>query len=139
MPRNGSPYVGKRVMRVDAPAKVTGSAVYGVDIELPGMLHGATLRSPYPHAKIIEIDTAAALKAPGVRAVVTGKDFPYLFGDMVRDQPFLAIDRVRFIVPYVGGSYGGKNTLRAEAVAVALARFTRGRPVKGWYSPERSR
>jgi len=97
MSQDHSSNVGKRVVRLDAPAKVTGSAVYGVDVELPGMLHGATLRSPYPHAKIIAIDTSAALKAPGVRAVVTGRDFAYRFGDVVRDQPFLATDRVRFV------------------------------------------
>lgn len=93
----GAPYIGKRIPRVDSLDKVTGSAVYGVDVELPGMLYGAVLRSPYAHANILQIDTSQALKSPGVRAVVTGKDFPYTFGDMVRDQPFLATDRVRHI------------------------------------------
>jgi len=93
----GAPYIGKRIPRVDSLDKVTGTAVYGVDVELPGMLYGAVLRSPYAHANIVQIDTAQALKSPGVRAVVTGKDFPYTFGDMVQDQPFLATDRVRHI------------------------------------------
>jgi len=93
----GAPYIGKRIPRVDSLDKVTGTAVYGVDVELPGMLYGAVLRSPYAHANIVQIDTAHALKSPGVRAVVTGKDFPYTFGDMVQDQPFLATDRVRHI------------------------------------------
>ena len=61
------------------------------------MLYGAVLRSPVPHARIIEIDTSEAMKAPEVRAVVTGKDFPFTFGGAVKDQPFLAIDRVRYV------------------------------------------
>jgi CO/xanthine dehydrogenase Mo-binding subunit len=90
-------YVGTRAPRLDAVEKVTGSAVYGVDVVLPGMLHGAVLRSPHPHARIMSIDTSAARSAPGVEAVVTGKDFPLLFGAAIKDQPFLAIDRVRYV------------------------------------------
>ena len=90
-------YVGKPIPRVDALDKVTGRAVYGFDVALPGMLYGAALRSPFPHARIIEIDVTEAMKAPGVKAVVTGKDFPFVFGGGIQDQPFLAIDRVRYV------------------------------------------
>jgi carbon-monoxide dehydrogenase large subunit len=90
-------YVGTRAPRVDSVEKVTGGAVYGVDVVLPGMLHGAVLRSPHPHARIVSIETSTARAAPGVRAVVTGRDFPHLFGSAIRDQPFLAIDRVRYV------------------------------------------
>ncbi len=90
-------HVGRRVPRVDAREKVTGTAVYGVDVRLPGMLHGATLRSPYPHARIISIDTKAAAAAPGVEVIVTGRGFPFIFGSAIKDQPFLAIDRVRYV------------------------------------------
>jgi carbon-monoxide dehydrogenase large subunit len=90
-------YVGTRTPRVDSVEKVTGGAVYAVDIVLPGMLHGAVLRSPHPHARIVSIDTSAAKRAPGVKAVVTGSDFPHLFGSAIKDQPFLAIDRVRYV------------------------------------------
>ena len=93
-----SEYVGKRVPRVEGIEKVTGRAVYSVDVDLPGMLYGAVLRSPWPHARIVEIDLADARKARGVKAVVAGKDFPFNFGGMIRDQPFLAIDRVRHVV-----------------------------------------
>ena len=88
-------YVGARVPRVDSAAKVTGAAVYGVDVALPGMLHGAVVRSPHPHARIVSISTDAARSVPGVEAVVTGRDFPHLHGSAIRDQPYLAIDRVR--------------------------------------------
>ena len=90
-------YVGTRAPRVDSVEKVTGGAIYGVDGVLPGMLHGAVLRRPYPHARIVSIDTSAALAAPGVQVVVTGRDFPLLFGAAIKDQPFLAIDRVRYV------------------------------------------
>ena len=90
-------HVGRPVTRIDGREKVTGAAVYGVDVRLHGMLHGAVVRSPYPHARIVSIDTAEAESAPGVEAVVTGREFPFLFGSAMQDQPFLAIDRVRYI------------------------------------------
>lgn len=90
-------YVGRSVLRVDGLEKVTGRAAYSVDMDLPGMLHGAVVRSPLPHARIAQIDLEEARRAPGVWAVVTGRDVPYTFGGMVKDQPFLAIDRVRYV------------------------------------------
>jgi len=90
-------YVGERVARIDAAEKVTGGAVFGSDITLPGMLHGAVLRSPYPHARLVGVDTSRAEQAPGVRGVSAGRDFPFTFGASIKDQPFLAIDRVRFV------------------------------------------
>jgi carbon-monoxide dehydrogenase large subunit len=92
-----SAYVGKRVPRIEGLEKVTGRAAYSVDVELPGMLYGAVLRSPLAHARIVAIDLSEALKARGVKAIVTGKEFPFIFGGMLRDQPFLAIDRVRHV------------------------------------------
>ena len=56
--------------------KVTGRAMYGADYKLPGMLYGKVLRSPHAHARIRSIDTSAAEKLPGVKAVVTAKDLP---------------------------------------------------------------
>ncbi len=61
--------IGKRVKRVDSPVKVSGQAKYTYDVHRPGMLYGKVLRSPYAHAKIVSIDTSAAEKIPGVRAV----------------------------------------------------------------------
>lgn len=90
-------YVGKAVTRIDALEKVTGQAVYCSDIDLSGMLFGATLRSPLPHARIDHVDVSAACQVAGVRAVVTGKEFPYIFGTMIKDQPFLAAERVRYV------------------------------------------
>jgi CO/xanthine dehydrogenase Mo-binding subunit len=69
-------HIGTRPVRHDGVDKVTGRANYGADFSLPGMLHGAVVRSPYAHARIVSIDTAAAEALPGVRGVVTGKDIP---------------------------------------------------------------
>ena len=66
--------VGTRPIRHDGVDKVTGKALYGADIQLPGLLHGAVLRSPHPHARIKSIDTTRAEAHPEVRAVATAKD-----------------------------------------------------------------
>ena len=70
--------VGTRPIRHDGLDKVTGRARYAADIQLPGLLHGKVLRSPHAHAKVLSIDTSAALKVPGVKAVVTAKDLPII-------------------------------------------------------------
>jgi len=61
--------IGKRISRVEGPAKASGRAKYTYDISRPGMLYAKILRSPYAHAKITALDTSAAEKAPGVKAV----------------------------------------------------------------------
>ena len=67
--------VGTRPPRPDGIDKVTGRALFGADFSAPGMLHATILRSPHAHAKIISIDTSAALAMDGVKAVVTSDDF----------------------------------------------------------------
>ena len=66
--------VGKRPIRHDGVDKVTGRAKFGADINLPGMLYGAVLRSPHPHAVIKSIDTSAVTSNPDVLAVMTAED-----------------------------------------------------------------
>ena len=110
-------YVGKSVPRLDALDKVTGIAVYTADIEIPGMLYGAVLRSTLPHARISGIDTSLAKKMPGVRAVVTGRDFPFLFGTMIKDQPFLALEKIRYIGEPVVAVAADTEALAQEAVS----------------------
>ncbi len=79
-------------------SKVTGKAVYGIDLTLPGMLHGKILRSPYPHARIKKVDTRAAEALPGVRAVLTGAELENRpFGIAVEDELPLAANKVRYI------------------------------------------
>jgi CO/xanthine dehydrogenase Mo-binding subunit len=98
--------IGKSPKRIDAPAKVTGSALYSGDISAPGLLHMATLFSHHVHARIRAIDATAALAAPGVLAVLTAADVPVNeHGLQVQDQPVLCgpgsskpgADIVRFV------------------------------------------
>jgi len=90
--------IGMRVSRVDGLEKVTGEAEYAADVRVPGMLWGTALRSPYPHARIQQIDASRALKEPGVLAVLTGTDVKHsLFGRSISDIPAIAFDRVRFV------------------------------------------
>ena len=70
--------IGTRPIRHDGVDKVTGRAKYGADYSFPNMLHGKVLRSPHAHARIKSINVAKALAVPGVKAVLTGKDFPEL-------------------------------------------------------------
>ena len=90
--------VGDAVVRPDGVPKVRGEFQYASDLWQDGMLHGATLRSPHPHARIRGIDTARARALPGVRAVLTHADLPTseLFGLMQSDQHPLARAKVRF-------------------------------------------
>lgn len=91
------PAVGKAVPQVTAREKVLGKAQYAGDIKLPGMLHAKVLRSPYPHARVARIDTAAACALPGVKAVVTGADAPARkWGVAHKQQSVLASGKVRF-------------------------------------------
>jgi len=69
-------WVGTRPIRPDGVPKVTGRALYGADLKLPGMLYGKVLRSPHAHARIKSIDTSAAEALPGVKAVMTAADLP---------------------------------------------------------------
>lgn len=91
--------VGKSHRKIDGMAKATGEAVYADDIQLPGMLHAKTLRSPHAHARIVSIDTSRAEALPGVHAVITGKDMPIQYGVIpwTPDETALAVDKVRFI------------------------------------------
>ena len=81
---NGYKVIGTRPIRHDGVDKVTGRAVYGGDTRLPGLLYGQVLRSPHAHARIKAIDTSRAAALPGVKAIITGKDFPDA-GDQIVD------------------------------------------------------
>ena len=72
----GFKWVGTRPIRPDGVPKVTGRAMYAADMAMPGQLVGKILRSPHAHARIRSINTSKAAALPGVKAVVTAKDFP---------------------------------------------------------------
>jgi CO/xanthine dehydrogenase Mo-binding subunit len=90
--------VGQRVPKIEGAEKVTGHTPYTADVQLPGLLWGKVLRSPHAYAKITRIDASAARALPGVRAVITAHDIPYvLAGRRLKDVPPLARDVVRFV------------------------------------------
>src|SRR5262249_6479858 len=90
-------WVGLSMPRAESVEKVTGRALYAVDVSFPGMLWGKVLRSPIPHGRIKRINIDKALRLPGVRATVTGLDVATIkIGRQIYDMPVLADGVVRF-------------------------------------------
>ncbi len=92
--------VGRSIPGVDSRAKLSGAARYTSDIAMEGMLHAKILHSTRAHALIKSIDVSAAQAVPGVIAIVTGDDLAALdphYGMFIRDQPVLAIGKVRYV------------------------------------------
>src|SRR5216683_36484 len=90
--------VGDAVQRPDAALKTRGDFPYSSDLQVEGMLWGATVRSPHPYARIVSIDAEEARPMPGVKAVLTHEDVPghNVYGLEIEDQPVLAVDVVRY-------------------------------------------
>ncbi|MBI2177118.1 MAG: molybdopterin-dependent oxidoreductase, partial [Candidatus Tectomicrobia bacterium] len=113
-------YVGKSIPRVDAPEKVTGRAMYTLDLLLPRMLHGKLKASPLPHARIKHIDTSRAKKLPGVKLILTGKDIPdsCIWGVVPScyDQRPLCTDKARFIGDSVAAVVATSEDIAQEAL-----------------------
>ncbi len=134
-------YVGKRILRKDGPDKVTGKAIYTVDLQLKGQLVGRILRSPHAHARILDIDTSLALAVPGVKAVITGKDtlgIKHGFVETPRypaDQYPLAMDKVRFIGEEVAAV--AAIDVYAADKALSLIKVTY-KPLPAVFDPEKA-
>ncbi|MGH2619064.1 MAG: xanthine dehydrogenase family protein molybdopterin-binding subunit, partial [Anaerolineales bacterium] len=112
--------VGHPYLRKDAHSKVTGEYRYGMDWALPGMLHGAVVRSTHPHARILDIDVREAKNMPGVEAVLIGSELPaLLLPGVVWDQPPLARELVR----YVGEPIALVAASRLEIAQAAVRSF----------------
>jgi CO/xanthine dehydrogenase Mo-binding subunit len=110
--------VGHSLPRMDAPGKVTGTAVYAADFALPGMLYGGVLRSREPHARLQRIDPSRAARLPGVRAVITAADAADVrYGGSVKDEEVFARERIRF----AGQPLAAVAAVSPDAVAAALA------------------
>ena len=128
--------IGERLPRVDAREKVTGEAKYAADYSLPDMLWCKLLRSPHPHARILNIDTSRAEKLPGVKAVVTGKDFGgWTWGWMpaTRDEPPLAVDKVRYMAEAVAGVAATSEDTAEEATELIKVDYEE---LPGVFDPE---
>lgn len=125
--------LGRSVPRLDARDKVTGAARFVDDFHFgPTQLYAKILRSPHAHARIIGIDTSAAEKAPGVKAVVTGKDCPHYIGLYLVDRTIYATDKVRFVGEPVAAVAA---TSAAEAAAAAALIKVEYEPLPGVFDP----
>ncbi|HLB44715.1 MAG TPA: xanthine dehydrogenase family protein molybdopterin-binding subunit [Candidatus Limnocylindrales bacterium] len=111
--------LGQPERRVDGPVKVTGKALYTADRHMPGELVARFLPSPEVHARIVDIDVTRAAVAPGVHAVITGRDIgPLRMGRQLQDWPVLAFERVRFVGEHVAAV--AAETAEAAEAALAL-------------------
>jgi len=110
--------IGRALRKVDAVSKVTGATKFADDLALPRMLYAKLLRSPHPHARIVNIDTSRAAALDGVKAVLTGKDLPIPFGilPVSQDEHALCVDTVRFI----GDPVAAVAATTEEAATAAL-------------------
>ncbi len=121
--------IGKDIPRTDGRAKATGAAMYTDDFKLPGMLYGKLLRSPLPHARIVNIDVSRARALPGVKCVITGADTPRIkFGNWrlfpaTQDEYPLAVDKVRFIGDEVAAVAAIDRDIAEEALELIKVEY----------------
>jgi carbon-monoxide dehydrogenase large subunit len=124
--------IGASIRRVEDAPLITGKGCYTEDIQLPGMLHVALLRSPYPHAKIISIDTSAAKAMAGVIAVVTGDDLsermhvpaiPMVPGMKIPPHPLLARGAVHAIGTPVAAVVAESRALAHDAASAIVVEY----------------
>ena len=111
--------LGQNFSRVDGPAKLRGSAQFTGDIEMPGMVYAKVLRSAYPHARLTRVNAEKAQKLPGVVAVLTRDDLKKMnayFGPVVKDQPVVALDRVRYVGDIIAAVAAEEKDIAEEAL-----------------------
>jgi 4-hydroxybenzoyl-CoA reductase subunit alpha len=136
---NDLKYVGQRIPRKDGPEKVTGRAKYTGDIRMPGMLIGRILRSPHPHAHILNIDTSRAEQLNGVKAVITARDTSGIKHGFVEtpryppDQYPLAKNRVRFVGEEVAAVAATDPYIAEEALNLIQVEYE---PLPAVFDPE---
>ena len=129
-------HVGKSIPRIDSREKVTGAAVYSVDMKLPHMLYVKLCRSTLPHAEIVNIDVSKATQISGVRSIVTAKDFPdVLLGAGLNDTPIVARDKVRYVGEVVAAVAAESEDIAAEAVEAINVEY---KELPAIYDPEQS-
>ncbi len=115
--------LGASALRPDGSAKVKGEFSFSSDLWSDGMLWGATLRSPHPNARIINIDTSAAYAIDGVRCVLTADDVPGVltYGLIEQDQPVFAKDVVRYMgEPIAAVAADHPETCRRALAAIVV-------------------
>ena len=122
--------VGNNVLRVDAKEKASGAAVFTDDIQFGNdLLHARIKRSPYPHALIKTINTSQAEALLGVKAVVTGDEFPGKIGLYLKDRNIIARDRVRFIGEPVAGVAAVSEEIAEKALDLIEVEYEPLQPI----------
>jgi isoquinoline 1-oxidoreductase beta subunit len=106
--------IGKNKPRLDVPARVTGKAVFGLDVELPGMVYAAMLHAPAIHSKVLAIDDSAALKVPGVIKVMKAE----------RAMPHRTSEAVAVIATNWWAALKGKKALNVTWDSAGLEKMT---------------
>ena len=129
--------IGKSIAMVDAAGKTTGSGKYADDFNLPGMLVGKILHSPYPHALIKHIDTRRARELDGVVAVVTGEDAPNQYGILPvgHDETALAVGKVRYVGDNVACVAAISEAIAEKALELIEVEYE---PLPAYFDPEQS-
>ncbi len=116
--------LGKALPRVDGGPKATGESQYAADVYPPGCLTARILRSPYSHARILNIDTSQAEKVKGVKLVVTGKDFPAVhFGQWIFDETLFARAKVRYTGDEVAAVVAADDDAAQEALELIRVEY----------------
>lgn len=116
--------IGQALSMLDAQERVCGRINYVLNVELPGMLYGKILRSPFPHARLVEVDVSRAERLAGVSAVLTRRDFGVAsgfngkYGRVFRDQTVVALDKVRFVGDPVAAVAAANEEIAAEALSL---------------------
>jgi CO/xanthine dehydrogenase Mo-binding subunit len=122
--------IGQSLPRLDAHEKVTGAAIFADDVQFgPGLLYARIKRSPHPHALIKSIDTSRARALPGVKAVVTGDDFPGYIGLYLQDRHIFCRDRVRYVGEAVAGVAAINEDIAEQAVDLIEVEYELLEPV----------
>src|SRR5215472_4262165 len=130
-------FIGKRVALVDAAGKTTGQGKYTDDLSVPGMLTGKILHSPYPHARIIKIDTSKAEAMEGVVCVVIGPDAPNKYGTLPvgHAETALAVEKVRYVGDNVACVVATSESIAEKALDLIEVEYE---PLPAWFDPEDS-
>jgi xanthine dehydrogenase molybdenum-binding subunit len=121
--------IGKSIPRIDAAERAAGRAIYIHDLKLPRMLHAAILRADRVHARILSVDTSAAERLDGVRAVIAAKDIDNVPFGHGKDNPPLKEDRVRCIRDEIAAVAAETEAIARDAVGLIRVEYENLPPV----------
>ncbi len=123
--------IGKPTCKIDAGIRITGKAIYGHDLKMTGMLHGAILRTEYPCADFT-IDTSEAEKLPGVVCIITADDIDCNNISYKRDHPILKNEEVNCIRDEIAAVAAETKEIAEEALKLIKVNY---KVKQGIYDP----